>query len=112
MSDVICRKISELRVLIRDWYSETLSSSIKLLQVASEIHILFIIREARLEGEHIILGEIAGVGGYLLAQLGKLLGLLADADRDLPYQGTAIAIRIGTFMEEKMDSLEVNQSNR
>ena len=68
----------------------------KLLQVASEIHILFIIREARLEGEHIILGEIAGVGGYLLAQLGKFLGLLADADRDLPYQGTAIAIRIGT----------------
>ena len=28
VSDVICRKISELRVLIRDWYSETLSSSI------------------------------------------------------------------------------------
>ena len=76
----------------------------KLLQVASEIHILFIIREARLEGEHIILGEIAGVGGYLLAQLGKLLGLLADAiviSRTKERQSPSVSVR---FMEEKMDS--------
>ena len=76
----------------------------KLLQVASEIHILFIIREARLEGEHIILGEIAGVGGYLLAQLGKFLDcslMRIVISRTKERQSPSVSVR---FMEEKMDS--------
>ena len=54
------RKTSELR-----WADTQLVFRLlvdKLLQVASEIHILFIIREARLEGEHIISEGRAGVG--------------------------------------------------